>query len=83
VDATDPGDRVATRETLRQALLKLTPSQRAVLVLRFYEDRSEAETAEVLGVSAGTVKSQTARALDRIRAVAPELADLYLPGGAR
>jgi RNA polymerase sigma-70 factor (sigma-E family) len=82
-DGTDPGDRVAVRATLRQALLRLTPSQRAVLVLRYFEDRSEAETAETLGVSVGTVKSQTARALDRIRAVAPELADLYQIGVAR
>jgi RNA polymerase sigma-70 factor (sigma-E family) len=75
-DGIDPGDRVAVRVTLRQALLRLTASQRAVLVLRFFEDQTEAATAEVLG-SVGTVKSQTARALDRIRAVAPELADLY------
>ena len=82
-DGVDQGDRVALRATLRQALLRLTASQRAVLVLRFYEDRSEAETADVLGVSVGTVKSQTARALDRIRATAPELAQLYRIGGAR
>jgi RNA polymerase sigma-70 factor (sigma-E family) len=79
----DPGDRVALRETLRQALRRLTASQRAVLVLRFFEDRSEAETAEMLGVTVGTVKSQTSRALGRIRAVAPELADIYETGGAR
>jgi RNA polymerase sigma-70 factor (sigma-E family) len=79
----DLGERVATRATLRQALARLTPSQRAVLVLRYFEDRSEAETAEVLGVSIGTVKSQTSRALDRIRKVAPELADLYLIGDPR
>jgi len=80
---TDPGDRIVLRETLRQALRRLTPSQRAVLVLRFFEDRSEAETAEMLGVTVGTVKSQTSRALDRIRAVAPELTDIYEAGGAR
>ena len=79
----DPGDRIAVRTTLRQALARLTASQRAVLVLRFFEDRSEAETAEVLGVSVGTVKSQTSRALQRLRKVAPELADLYLVGGQR
>jgi len=77
----DPSDQVAIRTTLRQALLRLTPSQRAVLVLRYFEDRSEVETAELLSVSVGTVKSQTARALGRIRKVAPELADLNLVGG--
>jgi RNA polymerase sigma-70 factor (sigma-E family) len=76
-------DRAAVRATLKQALLRLTPGQRAVLVARFFEDRSEADTAELLGVSVGTVKSQTARALHRIRAVAPELADLNLAGEQR
>ena len=76
-------DRAATRATLKQALLRLSPGQRAVLVARFFEDRSEAETAELLGISVGTVKSQTARALHRIREVAPELADLNLAGEQR
>jgi RNA polymerase sigma-70 factor (sigma-E family) len=76
-------DRAAIRATLRQALLRLTAGQRAVLVARYFEDRSEADTAELLGVSVGTVKSQTSRALQRLRTVAPELADLYPMGGMR
>jgi RNA polymerase sigma factor (sigma-70 family) len=46
------------RLALRHALAQLTPKQRAVIVLRFYEDRSEHETAQLMGVSIGTVKSQ-------------------------
>lgn len=81
--AEDLVHRSITRATLRTALLRLTASQRAVLVARFFEDRTEAETASLLGVSVGTVKSQTARALRRLRDAAPELADLYRIGGAR
>lgn len=50
------------------ALAQLPAGMRAVLVLRFYEDLSEAETAQLLGCSLGTVKSQTSRGLDRLRA---------------
>jgi DNA-directed RNA polymerase specialized sigma24 family protein len=45
-------------------------------VLRFYDDLSERDTAELMGVSLGTVKSQTHAALARLRAAAPELAEL-------
>ena len=76
----DP-DAVERRLLLRQALSKLTARQRAVLVLRFYEDLSEQPTADVLGVAVGTVKSQTRHALARLRALAPELADL-VPNGS-
>ena len=59
------------RLVLREALMRLTPGQRAVVVLRFYEDLTEVQAAEVLGVSVSTVKSQTRVALQRLRAVAP------------
>ena len=66
-------DRSDTRVTLAQALRRLTPKQRAVLVIRFYEDRTEVEAARILGCSVNTVKSQTRHALGRLRELAPEL----------
>lgn len=65
-------DAVTNRLALRQSLAKLTPKQRAVIVLRFYEDRTELETAQLMGCSVGTVKSQTHYALSRLRAIAPQ-----------
>lgn len=65
------------RLVLDQALRRLTPRQRAVLVLRYYEDYTEAQAALVLGCSPNTVKSQTRQALARVRQLAPDLlADL-------
>jgi RNA polymerase sigma-70 factor (sigma-E family) len=68
-----PGDdsdvRVLERERLLAAIRQLPAGQRAVLVLRFFDDLSVAETAAALDCSEGTVKSQTARALDRMRSV--------------
>jgi RNA polymerase sigma-70 factor (sigma-E family) len=60
------------RLTLREALTRLTPRQRAVLVLRFYEDLTEVQAAAALGVSTSTVKSQARVALQRLRELAPE-----------
>ena len=56
------------REQMADALATLPPRMRAVLVLRYAEDLSEAATAEALGCSVATVKSQTARGLARLRA---------------
>lgn len=58
---------VAGRAALRAALAALAPRQRAVIVLQYYEDLSERQVAETLGISVGTVKSQCRDALARLR----------------
>lgn len=62
-----------TRGAVWAAVQTLPKKARAVVVLRYYEQLSEAETAEVLGISVGTVKSQASRALAALRERAPEL----------
>ncbi|MEV6970436.1 SigE family RNA polymerase sigma factor [Hamadaea sp. NPDC051192] len=75
-DAAGPVPDVALTVAVQQALAKLTSKQRAVLVLRYFEDLTEAQAATVLGVGVGTVKSQTRDALARLRVLAPDLAEL-------
>lgn len=58
---------LAVRHDVVAALARLPRGQRAVVVLRFYEDLTEAQTAAALGITVGTVKSQTARALRALR----------------
>ena len=65
--AARPGYDVADRMAVLALLAELPPRRRAVLVLRFFCDLSVEETAEALGCATGTVKSQTARALDALR----------------
>jgi RNA polymerase sigma-70 factor (sigma-E family) len=55
------------RESVRVELARLTARQRAVLVLRYFDDLTEVQAAEALGCSVGTVKSQTSKALARLR----------------
>lgn len=71
--ASDQHDQLLDREALWRALGQLPKRQRAVLILRYFEDLSEAEVADVLGCSVGTVKSQTHRALAKLR-IDPSLA---------
>jgi RNA polymerase sigma-70 factor (sigma-E family) len=64
-DPPDPG----TREELWKALLELPERERTAIVLRYYEDLSEARTAEVMGCPAGTVKSLVSRGTERLRQI--------------
>ncbi len=67
-------DTIDDRELLRQALARLPARQREVLMLRYYEDLTEAEIAKRLGCAPGTVKSSAARALRALRDMLPEYA---------
>jgi RNA polymerase sigma-70 factor (sigma-E family) len=74
LDANDPGppvddgtSQIVNRDLLMRSLAALPPRQRAVLVLRYWEDLSETEIARALGCSVGTVKSQLSRGLARLR----------------
>jgi RNA polymerase sigma-70 factor (sigma-E family) len=69
----DFADELAQTDTVRAALLQLPPRQRAVLVLRYFEDSSESQVASVLGCSVGTVRSHNARGLAHLRRVVPEM----------
>ncbi|GAA4822973.1 SigE family RNA polymerase sigma factor [Nocardioides caeni] len=77
---------VSTRHALLAALDQLPPRQRAVVVLRYYEDLTERQTAELLGCAVGTVKSQSSAALARLRDMVGEgldIDDLLDTEGAR
>jgi RNA polymerase sigma-70 factor (sigma-E family) len=81
-DGADP-DRAAETDLqlqVAEALAGLSPADRAVLVLRYLEDRSVSETAQVLGVTEGAVRNRSMRALDRLR---PLLTTHTTPGGPR
>ena len=79
--ADGPADSIVTRHVLVDGLRVVPPRQRAVLVLRFLEGLDVAATAEVLGCSEGTVKSQTAHGLAALRAALGDALDDLRPAG--
>jgi RNA polymerase sigma factor (sigma-70 family) len=76
----DPVAETDLQLQVAEALAGLNPADRAVLVLRYLEDRSVSEVAQVLGVSEGAVRNRSMRALDRLR---PLLTSHTTPGGTR
>lgn len=72
-------ERTDTQEVLWEQVCSLPPRQRTALVLRYYEDLSEAETAELMGCSVGTVKSQVSVALNKLRERVGIDSDVLLP----
>ncbi len=75
----DFADAVDERAAVLAALAVLTTRERTVVVLRYSQDLSEADTAALLGIARGTVKSTCARALRKLR-LAPDLIDLEVGG---
>ncbi|MGW1210334.1 SigE family RNA polymerase sigma factor [Streptomyces sp. NPDC002499] len=84
-EVADTGDRIAQAEdrgALLTALAKLPPRQRTAVVLRYWEDLTETQTAQAMGCSVGTVKSNAARGIAKLRAI-PGLADMVTSGEGR
>jgi RNA polymerase sigma-70 factor (sigma-E family) len=79
----DEAGAAVDRLAMRRALGTLPVRQRAAVILRYFEDRSEAETAEILGCRTGTVKSHLSRAIARLRELLPELSDSGVEGASR
>lgn len=79
VGSSDDTERIATHDVVWRLVCDLPPRQRAALVLRYYEGRSEAETADLLDCSVGTVKSQVAAALGKLRERIGGDSEMFLP----
>jgi RNA polymerase sigma factor (sigma-70 family) len=79
--APDRSLQVEQRDELVRLLLRLPPGQRAAIVLRYWEDLSEAQAAEVLGCSASTVRSATSRGLHRLRELSGTMPTVTDQGG--
>ncbi|MEU3826921.1 SigE family RNA polymerase sigma factor [Streptomyces sp. SID486] len=84
-EVADTGDRIAQaddRGTLLAALARLPARQREAVVLRYWEDLTETQTAAAMGCSVGTVKSNAAKGIAKLRAI-PELAETVTHGGRK
>ncbi|MET7284796.1 SigE family RNA polymerase sigma factor [Streptomyces sp. NPDC005573] len=84
-DVPDTGDRIAQaddRSALLKALAQLPPRQREAVVLRYWEDLTETQTARAMGCSVGTVKSNAAKGIAKLRAI-PALAETVTQGGRK
>ncbi|MEV6808620.1 SigE family RNA polymerase sigma factor [Streptomyces sp. NPDC017248] len=84
-EVADTGDRIAQaddRGALLKALAQLPVRQREAVVLRYWEDLTETQTAEAMGCSVGTVKSNAAKGIAKLRAI-PALADTVTHGGRK
>lgn len=75
VSSTESGEVVDERDRTLRSVMRLPARRRAVVVLRFYDDLTEADIARVLGIGVGTVKSQLARALEQLRVTLGTLDD--------
>ncbi|UXY27258.1 SigE family RNA polymerase sigma factor [Streptomyces sp. HUAS TT20] len=84
-EVADTGDRISQaddRSALLKALGQLPARQREAVVLRYWEDLTETQTAEAMGCSVGTVKSNTAKGIAKLRAI-PGLAEMVTHGGRK
>ncbi|MER5858614.1 SigE family RNA polymerase sigma factor [Streptomyces sp. NPDC059688] len=84
-EVADTGDRIAQaddRSALLEALAQLPARQREAVVLRYWEDLTETQTAEAMGCSVGTVKSNAAKGIAKLRAI-PGLAETVTQGGRK
>ena len=77
--SSDETDQLATHDVLWENVCRLPPRQRVALVLRYYEDLSEAETADLMRCSLGTVKSQVSVAVSKLRERVGSRSDVLFP----
>ena len=81
VVGTDPSEVVVESDAIWRELQALPPRQRAALVLRYYEDLSDVEVADLLGCEAATVRSHVSQGLARLRVQARSAESLHVPDG--